>query len=106
MIVALAAVSAAAVHMRLRQAHLRAEMCSLEAERIQLRRKLWDQQLRLGELTAPQHIRLLAEGWPFQVVGPGESSPQQRPARDTRPSQDDLSGLRSAGTEGSFDGHE
>lgn len=82
-IVALAAISAAAVRLCLEQARIRSEMYSLEARRLTVRRSLWDQQLRLGELTAPQHIRMLAEGWPYQVAGPGEHSPEPRraPAR-------------------------
>jgi hypothetical protein len=80
-IVALAAISAAAVRLCLEQAHARSEMYSLEARRLTVRRNLWDQQLRLGELTAPQHIRVLSEDWPFRVMGPGEYSPEMQPAR-------------------------
>lgn len=76
----MAAISAAAVRLCLEQARIRSEMYSLEARRLTVRRSLWDQQLRLGELTAPQHIRMLAEGWPYQVAGPGEHSPEPRPA--------------------------
>lgn len=71
-IVALSVAWAAAVRIRLEQSHLQSELYGLDADRLAVRRKLWDQQLRLGELTAPRHIRMLSEGWRLEMVGPGE----------------------------------
>ena len=71
-IVALSVAWAAAVRIRLVQSRLQSELYGLEAERLAVRRKLWDQQLRLGELGTPRHIRMLSEGWPLELVGPGE----------------------------------
>ena len=47
------------VRLRSRQNGLRAEMYRLEARRVKVRRRLWNQQLRIGELdvTGPKMIR-------------------------------------------------
>jgi len=83
-IVAMAAIGAAAVHLRVQQERVRSDCYRLEAERLELRRTLWQQQLRLGELTAPEHIRRIHEDWPVELVGPGES-PAQAPWLAQRP---------------------
>ncbi len=83
-ILMLAATAAGTVHLRLQQNRVRTDMNNLEAQRLDVRRRLWDQQLRLGELTAPQHIRALSDGWPFQMVGPGELSPDGPSQSDAR----------------------
>lgn len=77
-IVFLAGIAAAVVHLRLQQTQMRSQVYRLEAERLKVRRDLWAQQLRLGELTAPQNIRRLTAGWPVEMVGPGDSPPPAR----------------------------
>jgi hypothetical protein len=56
-IILMAAVGAAAVHLRLRATQARTQIQSLEAQRVQMRRQIWEQQVKLGELTAPQETR-------------------------------------------------
>jgi uncharacterized membrane protein YgcG len=69
-LVGLAAISASVVHLRCRQIQSRAEMQHLDNERLLVRRTLWDQQLRLGDLSTPQNIRRLTLDWPLELVGP------------------------------------
>jgi len=69
-LVGLSAISASVVHLRCRQIQWRAEMQHLDNERLLVRRTLWDQQLRLGDLTTPQNIRRLTLDWPLELVGP------------------------------------
>ena len=81
-ILAVAAIAAAAAGFRLQQTRVRSDICNLEGRRLEVRRRLWSQQLRLGELTAPQNIRRLAEDWPIDVAGPGDPRrPSRRPPR-------------------------
>ena len=81
-IVAFAAIAAATVHLRLQQTRTRSEIHNLQADRLEVRRRLWQQQLRLGELTSPRHIRRLARDWPMDVAEPGQApSPVRRVVR-------------------------
>jgi hypothetical protein len=72
-IIGLTAISATVVHMRCRQSQARTEMYVLESQRVQVRRTLWEQQVRLGDLTSPQNIRKLTSDWPLEVASPGDS---------------------------------
>jgi len=56
-IVALAAVAVALVQVRRREITVRHEIQRLQTQQVSLRRTLWDQQARLGYLTAPKEIR-------------------------------------------------
>ncbi len=69
-ILALGAMYAGLTHLRASQTASEAEMYRLEARRIEVRRKLWDQQVRLGELSAPQPALWRARCWPLEIVGP------------------------------------
>ena len=60
-ILVLAVIAAALVHLRRREITVRYEIQRLQAQQVRLRRKLWDQQVRLGCLTAPGEIRSRAE---------------------------------------------
>ena len=60
-ILVLAAIAAGLVHIRRRQAVCCHEIQSLQIRRIALRRKLWDQNVRLGYLTAPHQVRRRVE---------------------------------------------
>ena len=60
-IVVLAAIAVTLVHLRRREITVRHEIQLLRTRQVALRRKLWDQQVRLGQLTAPRRIRHFAE---------------------------------------------
>lgn len=83
-IIGLAAISATVVHLRCRQSQNRTEMQTLDSQRVQVRRTIWEQQLRMGDLTSPQNIRRLTVDWPLEVLRPGDwdSAPvAKQPAR-------------------------
>jgi hypothetical protein len=81
-IIGLTAISATVVHLRCRQSQTRTEMYALESQRVQVRRTLWEQQVRLGDLTSPQNIRRLTFDWPLEIVSPGEVEPVPPTAKD------------------------
>ena len=56
-IVVLAAIAVSAVQTRRREVTIRHEIQRMRLAHVELRRKLWDQQVRLGYLTGPQEIR-------------------------------------------------
>jgi len=60
-IVVLAAIAVTLVHLRRREITVRHEIQLLRTRQVALRRKLWDQQVRLGRLTAPRRIRHFVE---------------------------------------------
>ena len=70
LIVSLAAIGAAVVSVRAEQTQVRAELQRLDARRLEVRRRLWDQQVRLGELTAPKPTLWRARRWPLDLVAP------------------------------------
>ncbi len=60
-IVLLAAMAVGLVHIRRSEMYVRHEIQRLSQQQILLRRKLWDQQVHLGYLTAPATIRSRAD---------------------------------------------
>jgi len=60
-IVVLVTIAVTLVHLRRREITVRHEIQLLRTRQIALRRKLWDQQVRLGRLTAPGRVRRFAE---------------------------------------------
>ncbi len=60
-IVSVAAIAVGLVHLRRTEIATRHRIQRLSAEQIRLRRVLWDQQVRLGELTAPGRVRQRAD---------------------------------------------
>ncbi len=56
-ILILAALAVALTHLRRQEVLLRHEIQQLQSRQVQLRRKLWDQQVRLGYLTAPDRMQ-------------------------------------------------
>ncbi len=54
---ALAAIAVMLVQVRRQETVVRHEMQQMRNERVQIRRKLWDQQVRLGYLTGPARVR-------------------------------------------------
>jgi len=69
-IVALAGIAVGLVHIRRAEMSVRHEIQCLRLQQISLRRRLWDQQVRLGEIMAPARVRLLAKR--LGMVMPGE----------------------------------
>lgn len=69
-IVLLSAIGGGLVQIRLSQNAVRTGMYHMEAERLKVRRELWDQQLRLGELVSPQQIRLRSRELAVEMTGP------------------------------------
>ena len=69
-IVLLSAIGGGLVQIRLGQNAVRTGMQHMEAERLKVRRELWDQQLRLGELVSPQQIRLRSRELAVEMTGP------------------------------------
>jgi hypothetical protein len=84
-IIGLTAISATVVHLRCRQSQARTESYLLESQRVAVRRTLWEQQIRLGDLTSPQNIRRLTVDWPLEVVSPGEFEPAPPTAKAKSP---------------------
>ena len=75
-IVLLGAVAVALVHLRRAEMAARHEIQQLQVDQIELRRRFWDQQVRLSRLTAPALLRrqaaaldLIEADWePYRVT--------------------------------------
>ena len=61
LILFLTAIAICLVHIRQGQSVTRYQIHKLRSKQIKLRRRLWDQQVKLGQLTAPREVRLRAE---------------------------------------------
>jgi len=61
LVISLAIVATALVHLRREEARVRYETYRCQARQVALRRELWDQQVLLGERTSPGRIRRTAE---------------------------------------------
>jgi len=82
-IVSVTAIAVGLVHLRRREIAARHRIQRLAAEQVRLRRALWDQQVRLGELTAPGCVRQRAEEmalglWPKTDQAPAQMATAQR----------------------------
>lgn len=71
-IAALALMAVTLVHLRRGELGIRHEIQRLQTQEIFLRRTLWDQQIRLGYLTAPSEILRRAEEMSLNLDGPGQ----------------------------------
>ncbi len=69
-ILALTAIGIGVVQIRQRQNLAKAEMYRLEASRLEVRRTLWEQQVKMGELSSPQKSDQRGRDWPLDLVGP------------------------------------
>ena len=67
-IVALWAMGLGLVHIRRAQVRARREVQQYRMKQISLRRRLWDQEVRIGQLTTPDRIRFRAAQMPLQLV--------------------------------------
>ncbi len=72
-ILAFAVIAAAMVHLRLERASVRADTFRLSARRHEIRRELWNQQIRLGELTSPREVNQRGHQLALELLPPGES---------------------------------
>jgi len=77
----MAAVGVALVQVRLSQNATRARMYRLEAERLRVRRRLWEQQLRLSEPIVGRPDKPWLEDWAVELTGPGSPAAGSRVAR-------------------------
>ena len=75
-------VGVAAALLRSRQVATQADHYRLEAERLSVRRRLWEQQLRMGQLRTPREIQLRREDWALDLLPPGASSEDHIVRRD------------------------
>jgi hypothetical protein len=69
-ILLMAAVGVGVVHLRLAQNRARTDIQRLEADRLKLRRTLWEQQQRLAALTGPQQVRQRMREMALELSGP------------------------------------
>jgi len=67
-IVALWAMGLGLVHIRRAQVRARRDVQRYRMRQISLRRRLWDQEVRIGQLTTPDRIRFRVAQMPLQLV--------------------------------------
>ena len=67
-IVSLAAIGTALVHVRRREARLCCDIQSAQARQLRLRRKLWDRQVLTGELTRPAEVMRRADDMALDLI--------------------------------------
>ncbi len=72
-ILAFAVIAAGMVHLRLERASVQADTFRLSARRHEVRRELWNQQIRLGELTSPREVNKRGYQLALELLPPGES---------------------------------
>jgi len=56
------------VHLRHEKVRAGHEIQRLQMRQVSLRRRLWDQEVRIGELTTPDRVRGRAKQMPLQLV--------------------------------------
>ncbi|HOD81647.1 MAG: hypothetical protein BWX88_01871 [Planctomycetes bacterium ADurb.Bin126] len=72
-IIALAAIAVALVQVRREEMVARHRLQTLRAAQVKIRRALWEQQVRLGELTAPRAVRHRAAEMALGLVDKAEA---------------------------------
>ncbi len=82
LIIFLAATGAVLVHIRAQQNDLKAQMCRLESRRLELRRQIWQQQLRQAELSNPLYLKAHGQ-WALEMTGPLDLVPTERKVTKT-----------------------
>jgi len=75
-------VGVAAALLRSRQVAAQAGIYRLEAERLDVRRRLWAQQLRMGRLRTPREIQLHRQNWALHLLPPGAPNEEHVVRRD------------------------
>ena len=79
-IVLLAGTAVALVHIRRAEIGDRHEIQRLQMRQVKLRRRLWDQQIRLGLFTTPEEIRRRIEEMKLRLVVPEAPEPVGAPS--------------------------
>jgi len=72
LVVAMTAIAVGLIDLRGEERTARHEAQRLQLRQVELRRKLWDQQLELGELTAPGRVREQVKGVSLDLVEKNE----------------------------------
>ena len=72
-IVVLAGIAAALVHLRREEARIRYEIQAALTRQTTLRRRLWDQRVRIARLVAPGEVRKRAEELALDLIDEEES---------------------------------
>jgi len=80
LVVAFALISLALVQLRAAQTQTAASLLRMEAERIALRRELWDIETRMARLRSPARIIEAADKLPAELSAPGPDTPLRGPA--------------------------
>jgi hypothetical protein len=81
-IILLAVLGAGLAKVRTRQIAAQAQMARMEAARLKVRRRLWDQQLRLGRLRRPKSIEYRCLDWALELRPPGAPGTEELVRRD------------------------
>jgi len=71
-IIVLAAMAVGLVQIRREEMTARHQIQSLRAAQVKIRRTLWEQQVRMGELTAPQTVRRRAAEMALGLIDKAE----------------------------------
>jgi len=71
LILAMTGIGVALVHVRGSQAATRCEIQRLRLRGVDVSRRIWDQQARLGRMTGPQGIRFRADRMALNLTEPG-----------------------------------
>lgn len=69
-IISLTVIAVALIHIRRTELAARCEIQRLQLEQVTLRRTMWDQQVRMGHLTAPSEVHRRAEQMALDLVTP------------------------------------
>lgn len=75
-ILSLAAIAVALVHIRRAETSLRNEVLKLEAQQVKLRRTLWDQQMRLACMANPEAVKQRAAAMSLDLIDRNEAARQ------------------------------
>lgn len=77
---AFALIAVALIHLRTAQTRAAASLLRMEAQRIALRRELWEIETRNARLRAPAHIHEAADRLPIELDAPGPDEPLRGPS--------------------------
>lgn len=78
----LAAMGACLVHIRSQQNAVKADMCKMESHRVELRRQIWEQQIKNAELSSPQYLKSHGQ-WAIEMMNPLDFTPTERKTTKT-----------------------
>ncbi len=70
--------------LRSRHVATQADLYRLDADRLQVRRRLWDQQVRIGQMKTPREIQLRREDLALDLLPPGAARTEDHIVRRDR----------------------